>query len=52
MFTSPKTMIAFTYAYNQSEVQYPTDTTIIGFAVKGAELYAHQFLTDKLMVLT
>lgn len=52
MYTTPKTMIAFTYAFNQSEVQYPTDTTIVGFAAKGAELYAHQYLTDKLMVLT
>jgi predicted porin len=52
MYTAPKTMIAFTYANNQSEAQYPTDSTIIGFTAKGAELYAHQYLTDKLMVLT
>jgi predicted porin len=52
MYNSQKTMIAFTYAYNQSESQYPTDSTIIGFAANGVEFYAHHYFTDKLLCLT
>ena len=52
MYNSPKSMLALTYAYDQSESQYPTDSTIIGFAANGAEFYAHHYFTKKLLGLT
>jgi predicted porin len=52
MYNSTKTMLAFTYAYNQSESQYPTDSTIVGFAANGTEFYAHHYFAKKLLGLT
>ncbi len=43
--------IAVLYAYNESEDEFPNDTTIIGFAANGIELYAHHYFTPKFMVL-
>jgi predicted porin len=50
-YSNSKTDIAVTYAYNQSEAQFPTDSTIVGFSANGIELYAHYFITDKFMIL-
>ena len=52
MYNSQNTMLAFTFAYNQSESQYPTDSTIIGFDAYGVEFYAHHYFTKKLLALT
>ncbi|MFZ4546237.1 MAG: porin [Bacteroidales bacterium] len=51
MYNSQKSMLAFTFAYNQSESQYPTDSTIVGFAANGTEFYAHHYFTKKLLGL-
>ena len=50
-YKTKKTYFAVSYAFNESEIQYPTDTTIVGFAANGIELYAHHYFTDKFIIL-
>lgn len=45
------TSIAAVLAYNGSEVQYPTDSTIAGFRAAGFELYARHNFTPKLEII-
>lgn len=48
-YNKGKITAAFVYAYNQSEVQYPTDT-IVTFPANGAEIYFRYAVHQKVML--
>lgn len=50
-YATKKTNVAITYAYNESEDQYTSDSTIVGFTGNGLEIYAHQYVLDNLQII-
>jgi predicted porin len=49
-YKSSKTSVSLTLAFDQSEYEYPTDSTIIEFSGAGVELYASHHLSPTVMV--
>ncbi|MFZ4464812.1 MAG: porin, partial [Bacteroidales bacterium] len=50
-YADKKTCIAVSYAYNGSETQYPSDSTIVGFTANGVELHASYWIGKKVQLI-